>query len=177
MVTRGIPVSNLQYARGITRAGANDRTRRALYATKLAEQQAASAVSAALSTYTIPPGNVPYAGLYGLGAVDPNTGVDDFGFDLTNDPSTDAPSIPSAGLSNQGTTWTPTYTDGTSGSGNSWSSVLSTFFGGIGSGIGQRIAGQKTVVPVPSSGPSMGTVLLVAGAVAIPMIFLLAKKG
>lgn len=169
--TQGIPVGNRQYARGITRAGVAGRVTRGIYAKGLAQRQALAAVQTALDTRVFPPNTFPYQGMFGMGAVDPETGVDDFGFDLTNDPKTD---VHGSGVTN---TWTPTYTDNNSGSGSGWSNVLTSFFGNVGQGIGQRIAGRpNTVVPLPSTGPSIGTVLLVAGAVAIPVMLLLRKS-
>ncbi len=183
----GIMPSNMTRALSMTRQGAAGRTARYIYATALAEAQAGRAVGAALSRRPLPPGRVPYVGQ--LRGFD-----DDFGglnpFD-TSDEVGGGGSGSSAGIVGRGTGYSYSATSGggyvsnsnnqsapASDSGSSWSDVFSTFFGNIGLGVGQRIAGRPTTpVPLPTTGPSMGTVLGIAALVGIPAVFLLTRKG
>lgn len=191
MVTNGLLGGNAGAAAlELLKKNSGARTRRYIYATAGNLRQAALATTAALNTRTLRPGAVPYLrslnqpirvpGLSGAGddsgdvVLNPDGSVKSIGgIDVPNSGSSGG-----SGLTSSNPWYGPSYDTPSTDSGSSWSNVFASFFGNIGLGLGQKIAGKPGTTPVAagSSGPSAGALLLGAALIGVPLVYLMTRK-
>jgi hypothetical protein len=77
--------------------------------------------------------------------------------------------------SQYGLATTPSTHDSSAG-GTDWGGVLKSFATSLGTGFGFGLAGGKKAAPVPAAFP-VGKALVIGGAIAIPLIYLLTRRS
>lgn len=186
----GVPAGSLYAANLLTDAGVQGSGKRFQARQALDEGRAAYAVNLQLAHSAgrpFPKSNNPFSKILGKQYYNAGLGDDDANANLQADPAAAAAAIQSQG-------WGAiTYTAPTSsvappsagGSSSSWAGVLnsssvSNIFSGIGSGLASLIGGKPnptTIIAAPSSSmPSIGTMLLIGGALAVPLFLFMRKK-
>lgn len=198
-LAKGIPAGNLTAANMITVAGVNGSGKRFQGRQAYDEGRAAYAVNMSLASSATHPykrKNNPYSKMIGQQYY--NAGLSD-GEDFDSvtagaafTPGYTAPPVAAdapINFGNQSQNYivssTPTLApQPTAGSSSDWAGVLNSassksLFGSIGSGLATLIGGRAnaSLIPLPTStGPSLTTMLLVGGALAIPLFLVFRKK-
>lgn len=181
----GVPAGSLYAANLLTDAGVQGSGKRFQARQALDEGRAAYAVNLQLASSAsrpFPKSNNPFSKI--LGKQYYKAGLGDDGFE-----SGFTPEAPDSFDPKTVTVYTaPTSSvapPSAGGSSSSWAGVLnsssvSNIFSGIGSGLASLIGGKPnptTIIAAPSSSmPSIGTMLLIGGALAVPLFLFMRKK-
>lgn len=189
----GLPQSAARKASREMVIGVRNSGVRWLYQKHLDEKTASNEFAVSLMKQTSDASKNPYHQLLATNLITVPGGLADIGFD----PSQWGASSSDDVLPGQSSTWSipdgtqlvpspigtgslhSQYGLATSPSGGSdWTDVLKSFATSVGSGFGFRLAGGQlpTNPPPPSSFP-VGKALVIGGAIAIPLIYLLTRRS